>query len=691
MAARKNEALNYRPERRKYTEKSTAEVLGRVVQAKALAGIVRSVGDEAQQDQQDKTNVFDHMVKLFEGSHELGIPEKNRYVRFDAKTSKPADVIFRVMGMLTVPPKYEYIAPKGSAKDADRHDRIEKFLNAFPSWTFRKYKTRWDFQNRFWQLLMGYGYLQQSYLPTYWDKEVRKRRNGEDDGDYNSRIEGYKGYVGPPFFVESIDPRMVYPIRTKMGPEGYVKIYRVQRYEFDDAFARIGKWVEVDKDGKAQDIVELGKKRGLELPVQSDQTGLVAPIEYYELVDDVMCYYVVGDTVVHKYRHDGGMKIFPAYGLQTGFEEHRLAAMGILWAVRNEIPQYDFMRTLWMQKAYLDVFPQLLTQLAGDEDPIMGDDDKPQQWQIEPGTIKQIRGQLTSAMKEAGSGVDFRAALEMLAGDIDLATISGLARGIAGAQQPGYSINQLSQAMRSLWKPVIFSAELQDSDRAEHLLWCHKNVVQEKVSMFVQVEDAEMGRRRGEYYELDAEDIDEYCMVSAMHEPELPIDTQGNMLTWAQLYEKGQATWEEFTREGMRKTNPVQRWKEAMRDQARLKFLPKAMEDAEALGRVQLTNEIIRERGLDRLNTIGNLDIQALKAARAQQPAPGMQAGGPAPVMPGAPGGAPPNAAGPLGMQGMPGGPMMPPGEAGMGGPGIPPTIGANPNNPAPGPRMGAM
>lgn len=672
--------LQYRP-KKKYQVKSESFILGKIKQAKTMADGIRALAEQVDTDQQLKTNTMDHMVALFEGSHNLGIPASKRYVAFDAKSAKPADVIFRALGMLNVPPKIHYIGPKGSPREEKRVDAIEKFLNAYAPWLWRKYGVRWDIQNRFWQLLVGRSYLQQSYLPFYWDKQIRKRQKGESDSEYTARVDGYKGFMGPPLFVESLDPRMVFPVMTPMGPEAYVKIYKVQRFELNESLARVGKMIEFDPDGKVFAVHDLDKAAGLELPRQAEDT-LSNPVDYFEYVDDVMCYYVVGDHVVHKYKHDGGVKIFPAYGLQTGFKEHHLAAMGLLWAVRNEIPQFDFLRTLWVQKAYLDVFPQLFAQLADDEMPLAHEDGTPRQWDIEPGTVKQIRGVLINALKESGSGMDFRAALEAFAGDIDLATISSLMRGIAGAQQPGYSINQLMQTTRTQWKPIVESAELQMSMLYEHTLWVLKNVVGEPTTIFAEIEDTRTGRRSGDYVTLDPDSIQDWCRVDVSLEPELPIDKQGNMLTWWKLHQEGGATFEDYVREGLGKTNPLSMKEQIMKDMAERAWLPEAIKDAMALGRVQLTNEILQQRGLDRLNAIGNLDVQALKEARAKQQLaqsgmPPMQGGG-AP-MPGTPTGGPPGELGPE--------PPQPiPATAGAG-PGIEPTYGANPNDPAPGYR----
>jgi len=132
------------------------------------------------------------------------------------------------------------------------------------------------------------------------------------------------------------------------------------------------------------------------------------------------------------------------------------------------------------------------------------------------------------------------------------------------------------------------------------------------------------------------------------------------MMTGAALVERGHITEEEYTREFLDKANPVQRREQIERDKMRRALLPKILEDAMALGRVKLTNEIIAARGLDRWNEIGNLDVQALREARAST-APQEAGEGAAP-------------------QGD--------GTAGLGeGNGISPTVGANQARPQPGPR----
>lgn len=704
MAA--NQPFNYKPERATYKEKSSEYVLNQVKKVKTIqqtvlgqtpaidmASSITTLGNDLDSKYGLNTNTMDHMVRLFEGKHDLGIPDDKRYVSFDAKSAKPADIIFRVMGMLLAPILPEYIHPAGSAKDEQRRARVEGHLTHLDPWLFRKYQTRYDIRNRFWQLLVGRSYIQQSYLPTYWDKTVMGRNASEtlgqsDSADvqaaknkaYNSRVDGYRGHMGPPVFRECIDPRKVFPIMTPHGPDGYVKIYRVQRFELNQELGKFGKIAGFDKAGNVTDIAELKKPAGMELARQSDQADANSTVDYYEYLDDKVCYYVAGSNVIHKYQHNGGMKIFPAYGLQTGFDDYHLSSVGILWAVRNELPQFDFMRTLWVQKAYLDVFPQLFAQLGSDDEPLRKENGDPIEWDIEPMTVKQIRGQLINALKDASSGMDFRAAVEMFAGDIDLATIPGLARGIAGAQQPGYAINQLSQSMRALWSPVVESAGDQASAMFEHYVDIVVNQVGRPVTVYGETEDPNSGRMKGEYFTLDPDDVEPYHRVRARLQPELPIDTQGTMMTMAKLNQEGMVTWDQYVREGLKKNNPKAMRDQIIKDQAIRAWIPDAINDAKALGRVQLTNEVIQARSLDHLNAIGNMDLAALKAGRAKQPAPGEAPSQPA----GAPALAPP----PVG-PGTPGtGPAVAPGTAGQTGGTIPPSVGvtgSNPNDPAPG------
>lgn len=623
-----------------------------------------------------RTDSIHHMISLFTGDHELGIPDSQRYVSYDMKSNKPADVIFRVMGMLLAELRCQYIGPSAMLEDRERADRIEAHLNALYPTLFLRNMERWDIHSLFWQLLTGKSYLKQMYLPNYWDKNELKRRPGEKPGkdeavelstskdhEYNDRVAGYRELMGPPIMVESIDPRTIWPIRTKAkGIIGWVLKYRVTRYEFSDAFAERGKTATWTAEGKV--LIREGVA-GMEYAETAD-VPLTESTDYFEYIDDHMIYYVVGDTVVDSYEHNGGVRIFPGYALQTGLTESHLDSVGILWPVRNTLMQLDFNNTLWANKGYLEVFPALFAEVPDGVDLLSDADGKPVDLDLTPGTIKQVRGRLHNAMADSASGTDFRALVEMLGQEVDLATISGLARGIAGAQQPGYSINQLTQAMRTLWKPIIESRELQLSAMYEHYLWMLANIIKEDSAVYAQIDDEARGGI-GTYITIKKGDLDDYYRVKATLNPDLPIDIAGNIQLWFMLYEKGGATWDEFVRKGKNQNNPVSQLKQIRLEAMERETLPEAMKDGMALGRVRLENKILKEQGFTELNETMSLDVQKLKQARAgeMQQAPGMVQ----PVGPAADGST-----------------VAP---AADGSSGIAPTFGANPADSSPGPRMG--
>lgn len=651
---------------------------------KEAAAQINELNQKLTTEQQGRTDTFEHMISLFTGKHDLGIPNDKRYVTFDAKSSKPSDVIFRVMGMLLAELRCQYVNMSKRRDDADKADRIEAHLNALYPTLFRRNQERWDIQSLFWQLLVGVSYLQQTHLPFYWDKNELRRKphevvkpdddsetTKEKDLDYNDRTAGYREITGPPIMVESLDPRMIREVRTKgKGIVAWVKKYHVTRYDFAEGFRARNKRATFDVDGNA--TIENGVA-GMEYAETAD-IPMSESVDYYEYIDSEFVYYVVNDRVVDKFHHRGGIRIFPSYGLQTGLNEPQYSSVGILWPVRNEVVQLDFYKTLWANKAFLEIFPQLFAILDGKDDPLRDEDGSNTEWTLEPGTIKQIRGQLINAMKDAASGTDFRALVEDTSSGIDSSTISGIARGQAGAQQPGYSINQLAQAMRTLWKVIIESRELQFSSMYEHYLWMVKNVIKQETSAFAEgTEDPKTGRRTGDYITVKPDDIDDYFRVEANLQPDLPIDKQGQINLYASLYERSLVDWDTYVRDGLGKNNPERLLRKIRKEAMEKETLGKAIEDAQKLGQVRLQNAMLKEAGFPDLNDAFMTDVQLIKGAREGEQ-PQMNGLGPdgQPMMPPQPG-APPAAP-----QGQPAA-------------GPPPTFGASPADSSPGPRMGDM
>lgn len=635
-----------------------------LVSAVKTAGEILSLGEQLEVGQAINRESIDYFIDLYKGNVPLNLPADKMYVNFETRSSRAADVIHRVMGMLMTPLQAYYIQPFRSQANEEKQKVIQKYLMGAMEWSRRKYGV-FDIQGLFWQLLTGKGYIQQTWLPAYWDKTWRRQRKDEEDGTYNQRIDGYKAHMGPPFFHESLDPRIVFPIPRPMGTTEWVKKYKVARYIAEDSFSRAGKPVKFSKnqDSGKWDVYDVDPraKPGEELPEES-ATSATEDVVYHEYIDERFIYYVCDDRVIHRVDHKGGCRIYRADGLVTGFKEYELQAVSILFAVRNELPQYDFLRSLWVQRAYIDVFPQLFAELAAGEDPLRDGEGNLESWKVEPMTVRQVRGRISNAFRDAQSGVDYRALMDNLIADIDTATLPAIARGIGGAQQPGYAINQLNQSMRTIFGPAIVSRELQFSNMYEDHLWALKHCVGEEVTVFSELTDGR-GVRSGEYISIEPEDIQDFFHVRAVLKPALPIDEQGNMKTWADMGAAGWATDEEVSLYGFNNPQWKERRQQIEADLFRREARPAAMEDGIKLGKVRLEEKVAQSMGLDKLNPIFQQPLNALAGpgtGQTQEP-PGL----PAPAEEAA-------AAA----------------QAAAGGTGMGPVAGENPGNPFPGPRM---
>lgn len=672
MAKRRTKGLVYSPEERPYDKKSNSYVLNSIKSATQLRALIDDIGSAQWQGKR----LVDHQIALYMGSHELNIPEDKRYVDFDSKSSKAPDIIHRVGGILSTPIQPIFVPPDQEVISQNDAGVIERHIEGAYEW-FKRY-TKQDFQAQgiFWQLLVGRSYIQQTYLPNYWDKNFRQRKKGEEDAPFNARMRGYKAYKGPPFMVESLDPRIVMAIPGPRGPRAFVKRYVVQRFEAEQAFADAGCPIDIsqDKDGKisvkaAPDGV-IAAPAGQELPEESRDSA-TANVTYYEYIDERFVYYAIEDQVIHSYDHKGGIKIAVGHGITTGFKEWELASVGILYAVRNEIPQLDFLRTLWVNRAYIDVFPQLFAELGPGENPI-GGEDQPTEWKIEPMTIKQVRGKITNAFRESNSGVDYRAVIAMLGEEIDSATLPPVGRGAVGAQQPGYNINQALQSMRTVWKTLITSTAEQWSELYEHYLWVVKNLIKGEVSSFTSIMGDE-GHTSGEYLSIDGKSIPDFYHVRVNYQPDLPIDKQGNAIFWMKANMEGHATDEETAREGFQRNDWRARRRQITRDRGRRFFEQQAFQDAQKLGQMQLTNKMVASQGLDSVNAPFSQSLEAMNQDAGMTPTTGGPGQSTPAALPPGPAGQPPAMALTAG--------------GGTAGANITPTAGANPMNPNPGPR----
>jgi hypothetical protein len=244
----------------------------------------------------------------------------------------------------------------------------------------------------------------------------------------------------------------------------------------------------------------------------------------------------------------------------------------------------------------------------------------PKSWELVPGTITQIQGELRNALREAASSMDLLTILNYLAGEIDLATIPALLRGTAPQYQAGYSVNQMLAATRTHWKPFIQSRENQEAALAEHYLSIVKHHIKQSVIAYGEVTDDRTGRTTKRHVELSPEIIDDIPRVDAQTNIDLPVDRAAAAQLYWNLHKEGGATWEDYVKHGLGKMDPENYRKQAERDAARRQLFAPAMQAATALARVKLVNSLIAERGLDKANVLLTADIESLLEGLGEVP-----------------------------------------------------------------------
>lgn len=612
------------------------QVIADVQAAAAFAAGLERLAGELNSNYGPAQHSIDYMIDLFLGRTPLGIPDDLRFVAFDARSSRPADIIFRIMSALAGEVRLNYVPPTSNPKDRTRAAKIDAHLAALSESFRRVSPSRYDLQALWWLLLTGRSYVQQSYLPYYWDKEVALPREDEESNPaaYIQRMTAYKAKKGPPVLRETLDPRTVFPVYGRHGIRAYVRTYRVQRLEFERNCHAVGLAPVYGDNGLPRMLVELSQVANLELPQYTEQPA--SAIVYHEYIDDDYIFYVCAGRVIYSYEHKGGIRIIPAFGLQTGMNDPQWMAFGILWPVRNEIPQLDFYRTLVAQKAYLDVFPPLIAELREGESPAVDETGAPREWKLAPGTVVQVAAQVRPALQNAPTSMDVLQILNYLAGEIDLATIPSLMRGQAPQYQAGYSVNQMLAATRTHWKPFIQAIEMQEALLAEHYLELVKSHIRQPVVTYGTVTDRS-GAASRRYIELSPNDIDDYPRVEARHTAELPVDRQAIAQVWWNLFKEGGATWEDFVIEGLGRSDPENYRRQAERDMGRRQLFPAAMQAATALARVKLVNDLIKQRGLDKANVLLTADIESLLQGTQEGAPPEQQAlapGAPLPINP---------------------------------------------------------
>lgn len=146
---------------------------------------------------------------------------------------------------------------------------------------------------------------------------------------------------------------------------------------------------------------------------------------------------------------------------------HRAVSYPALYALKYLIPAIDALLTMQQNWAYISAFPiPIMEQIEGylqQLDNVIGDSGEAapnQKWS--PGKLWTVpNGWRMRFMEPPSAGAELREMIKELREMIDIAGIPNILRGIGGARQAGYSINQLMAAAQVSFKKLAEALERQ--------------------------------------------------------------------------------------------------------------------------------------------------------------------------------------------------------------------------------------
>ncbi len=168
----------------------------------------------------------------------------------------------------------------------------------------------------------------------------------------------------------------------------------------------------------------------------------------------------------------------------------RAVAEPALYSLRYYQPAIDSLLTGKMNWAFLSMYPLISfepvssNQMPGAIDLPTGDESTPpvgMRWR--PGMAMQPPPGYKVVFQELpSSGKDVDQLIDIFRGLIDIAGIPSIFRGVGGARQAGYAINQLMAAANTQYKNMGQSLSHQFERASEFILWTVKHVIGEELA-----------------------------------------------------------------------------------------------------------------------------------------------------------------------------------------------------------------
>ena len=363
------------------------------------------------------------------------------------------------------------------------------------------------------------------HKPDAWARFPR-RNSAESSDEYDGRVDAFKKFSDLPFAWRVVDRLCCLPGEGEFG-----LMDMIEYGEYPQAFLGHSYGM-VDDGDKLHNPEYLLAGRPKPEGELITSLGHSIKMEYW----DSEWWHVVIDG-----EDAPGFPKPNPYG-QLPYFRARIADP-VLLALRWLVPGLDALLTMKMNWAYLGAYPNPTlepVETSQQLDLPLGDDGQPPEFVWKPGKMLTTPpGYRFSFLSPPPVGQDLNQMVAVLRDLIDIAGIPSVFRGVGGADQAGYAINQLIAAANLTYKILSLTAQRQLS-QAISFIW---RIVRYRIRQPVYVLAGEAGKGERAWLGLapsgsssrNVASVDRLARLEYTFRPVLPTDEQARAMIAMQL------------------------------------------------------------------------------------------------------------------------------------------------------------
>ena len=435
----------------------------------------------------------------------VDIPEAYRATAREVRTPICYEQVQRIVATLTVNYPVISVPPPGPGEENQRNSsKRERWINAaLPR--MEQEAERGVFRMFVDNLVAdGQGVLKLVYKPEHW-RRYPGRSDFTDDQAFGEAADRFKKSAKFPFALRDVDPLSFYPVFGEDGLEACLEITQRPRRLMARKF----------------ESISAPERLGQPLPAEEGSAGAGGTVEVVEYWDRWYYVLLVDGRRVRSGRHGyGQVPYFQASGEQSASRDPRYSGMSTLFAIRWLVPLLDSLLTMKQNAAFLYAYPTPFIRSPVGTPFEGGEDGRPQVVEWTPGRmIPLYPGEDPGFVQWQGTPPDLDELISIVRGLIDRAGLASVLYGQGpGSDSSGYMVNQLINAAKVKYDPIVKSAEACLERLVGFLYQLLENKVGEEVFVWSRG-DSEQG-----WVGLSGDDIRGYYACKARIEPLMPTD-----------------------------------------------------------------------------------------------------------------------------------------------------------------------